>query len=473
MGNKLSCSCAPLIRKAYRYEDSPWQNTKRRDGHLLRLVQPGTRLGQASECFVYWKDSSTGDTWGLNFTSPVDAKQFRECCSPSFKFARKASSSYSLKLEPPKVRSAKGKKKPQSTPSSPSRGREPQCTCMTAENLHRARNGRVRYTGGAATLPRAQSRAEGESKTTYDRGRLSAHPSTTSVYDNVGSSSLRRGTTTASVHGQSKTTKGEASQKSSQASDSRLTSNSRSNQARAHYALSSRNEQTKSIDCSSISLERQSSKQTEEIQPSSRSKSKSSNDVNQQAQGGDLTDLNLDSNTLKRMLHPLPSKPSVHSSLDQDTQTTKTASTRGSRKDEGEESRVRSVSVPRCHNSKPVVRDKSNRSETGRRRSLERTMCLDLTDGEQSPPSDNFIYDNLCYATTPSSSNENSDAPYLSSDEGGQTSGIQQEAPSSPTSKLLMEYETHLRNALARGLDAESYSLQTFEALLSHSMENV
>lgn len=39
MGNKLStCSCGPLIRKAYRYEDSPWQNCKRRDGHLLRYL---------------------------------------------------------------------------------------------------------------------------------------------------------------------------------------------------------------------------------------------------------------------------------------------------------------------------------------------------------------------------------------------------------------------------------------------------
>lgn len=40
----------------------------------------GTRIGQASECFVYWKDTVTNDTWGLNFTSPIDAKQFRECC---------------------------------------------------------------------------------------------------------------------------------------------------------------------------------------------------------------------------------------------------------------------------------------------------------------------------------------------------------------------------------------------------------
>lgn len=43
----------------------------------------------------------------------------------------------------------------------------------------------------------------------------------------------------------------------------------------------------------------------------------------------------------------------------------------------------------------------------------------------------------------------------------------------SPTSRLLQEYEAHLRSALARGLDAESYSLHTFEALLTQSMENV
>ena len=43
----------------------------------------GTRIGQASECFVYWKDTATNDTWGLNFTSPIDAKQFRECCVSS------------------------------------------------------------------------------------------------------------------------------------------------------------------------------------------------------------------------------------------------------------------------------------------------------------------------------------------------------------------------------------------------------
>ncbi|KAH9381903.1 hypothetical protein HPB48_015377 [Haemaphysalis longicornis] len=133
------------------------------------------------------------------------------------------------------------------------------------------------------------------------------------------------------------------------------------------------------------------------------------------------------------------------------------------------------------HAPAPRLRDREHRSESGGRRSLERSVGLDLADG--SPPSDHFLYDNLCYATTPpSSSNE------TSSDEGGggadrgdrsdRASGLatprrQASHEESPTSKLLMEYETHLRNALARGMDAESYSLHTFEALLTQSMENV
>lgn len=122
---------------------------------------------------------------------------------------------------------------------------------------------------------------------------------------------------------------------------------------------------------------------------------------------------------------------------------------------------------------------------------------LDIPDRERSPPSDNLLYDNMCYATTPSSSNDNSDVPFLSSEEDDvavdikpvkekkkaesraignafkKACGGNTPSASSPTSKLLIEYETHLRNALARGLDAESYSLHTFEALLTQSMENV
>lgn len=98
-----------------------------------------------------------------------------------------------------------------------------------------------------------------------------------------------------------------------------------------------------------------------------------------------------------------------------------------------------------------------------------------------SPPSDNVIFDNQCYATTPSSSNGNSDMEqpnHCNSRRcnGGQTYQQSMQSvstPGSPTSRLLLEYEMHLRNTLAKGMDAESYSLRTFEALLTQSMENL
>lgn len=98
-----------------------------------------------------------------------------------------------------------------------------------------------------------------------------------------------------------------------------------------------------------------------------------------------------------------------------------------------------------------------------------------------SPPSDNVIFDNQCYATTPSSSNGNSDMEQSNHCNSRRCNGqtyqqsMQQSVstPGSPTSRLLLEYEMHLRNTLAKGMDAESYSLRTFEALLTQSMENL
>ena len=57
------------------------------------------------------------DTWGLNFTSPIDAKQFRECCDFSKSSARYLYKN-GLRL---------GSK---SSPASPTK-QEPQCTCTT------------------------------------------------------------------------------------------------------------------------------------------------------------------------------------------------------------------------------------------------------------------------------------------------------------------------------------------------------
>lgn len=129
------------------------------------------------------------------------------------------------------------------------------------------------------------------------------------------------------------------------------------------------------------------------------------------------------------------------------------------------------------------------------RQNLERNLYLDF-DGRAdagSPSSDNMLFDHhLCYATTPSSSNGNSDMegnnplppppPPVAAGSAGMgsatgarsNSGTQQgSVATSPTSRLLLEYEMHLRNTLAKGMDAESCSLHTFEALLSQSMEDL
>lgn len=138
----------------------------------VRLNQPGTKVQTASECFVYWKDTHTGDTWGLNFTSSLDARNFKQLCSPVFKITRKVSSSYSIKEQQANQQQQQQqsalKRKPQSTPSSPSTRRREQlaainqmsstghyppeliaaaanqqyCTCMADTVLNRQRNGR-------------------------------------------------------------------------------------------------------------------------------------------------------------------------------------------------------------------------------------------------------------------------------------------------------------------------------------------
>ncbi|GAB6032814.1 hypothetical protein CHUAL_012017 [Chamberlinius hualienensis] len=557
MGNKLSCSCAPLIRKAYRYEDSPWQATRRRDGHLLRLwaevfhvsaqgnvkwqqvsedlvpvnitciqdtpecvfhitaynsqvdkildvrlVQPGTRLGQASECFVYWKDPATGDTWGLNFTSPIDAKQFRECCSPAFKFSRKASSSYSLKLDPPKVCQVKSKRKPLSTPSSPSRLREPQCTCMTRENLQHLQRMRAEAKGritGAATLPRAQSHSSENATLAVNqlsggqpRGPVISAQSSTSVYDNVGST-LRRGNNGGLLRGMNgiKHTKSDISLKTSATNgiemgigndvSKPISGNVELRPSITKKAPLLRKEAAKSIDYS----EMESIREPPPKLSNRRLKSKSSDDVFEQAKsstsdrsrvvknrhytgGGDISTLSLDSNTLKRMLQPMASADSADESFDRGSYIRSHAHP------------YRSSSHPRRYSSRPSILPSSRsssqdydrrsyvHSDSFRSSITDHSMYLDL-DRDQSPPSDNILFDNQCYATTPSSSN--GEGCYGPDDHHGpsSTSGL----PNSPTSRLLMEYEMHLRNTLARGLDAESYSLHTFEALLTHSMENL
>ncbi|CAK1604221.1 unnamed protein product [Parnassius mnemosyne] len=599
MGNKLSsCSCAPILRKAYRYEDSPWQNSRRRDGHLLRLwaevfhvsasgagtvkwqqvsedlvpvnitciqdspecvfhitaynsqvdkildvrlLQPGTRIGQASECFVYWKDPMTNDTWGLNFTSPIDAKQFRECCSPSFKFSRKASSSYSLKLEPPGSKQKfKTKRKPVSTPASPNRssltyGREPQCTCMTQEQYTRLRAQDPRYR--SSTLPRTTARAmetdAADASGTANRSeKVAAATSSTSLYDNVTNSqpttqqppkpaarqtesqpparppksqetstmttntSTAPKTVTVSVgtHGtntndetQGTTGGGTTTQHSQdlksegvQAGGTLTTSKSSSTSTRS--GKEHLQHMPKSVDYGDGNeSSRESDKHTmhhhnvinNNTSGSRRTKSKSTEDMN------------MDSNTLKRMLKPMPS-----------TESPVTSPEMGRRRYGGT-----GPCPPSCgsyghrnlqhmhghgHYSHVV---NNNSRQSSQRRGVGvgaapsgypgRGLYLELGGGERdlSPPSDNVMFDNQCYATTPSSSNGNSDQEPCQRRDLRQHHHASQSnttpAPGSPTSRLLLEYEMHLRNTLAKGMDAESYSLHTFEALLTQSMEDL
>ncbi|XP_063922445.1 protein still life, isoform SIF type 1 isoform X3 [Zophobas morio] len=634
MGNKLSCSCAPLIRKAYRYEDSPWQTSRRRDGHLLRLwaevfhvsasgagtvkwqqvsedlvpvnitciqdspecvfhitaynsqvdkildvrlVQPGrdhqckpvapdpsktqtkgTRIGQASECFVYWKDPMTNDTWGLNFTSPIDAKQFRECCcdllqSPSFKFSRKASSSYSLKLEPPNKQKFKTKRKPLSTPASPSRAREPQCTCMTAEQYARLRAQDPRYRG-SSTLPRAQTRA---TDTDGRTDKVTAATSSTSLYDNVGATQTgstqgdvcdktmlaigtkgtqREGsqtrqmrdrgvqqqsqetstmtsntatgpkTVTASVgtqnnvgsqvvqtetQSQTQTTESTKTEGTQAGGTLQMNTKTSSTSTRpplrenAHHVLTN----TKSVDYSDMDMREMDMRNAHHHNllnnniSSRRNKSKSTEDMNRE------NSMSLDSNTLKRMLKPMPSAESPVTSPEMGRRRYNYYNNHHHRhpNNNGRHSEPESGHPhPRsamAQNSRFSGSSFNYRSshEIGRGYpgrglylELERGACGDL-----SPPSDNVLFDNQCYATTPSSSNGNSDPEQGGHHYGRPSRHIHHQnanntpTPGSPTSRLLLEYEMHLRNTLAKGMDAESYSLHTFEALLTQSMENL
>ncbi|XP_060813467.1 protein still life, isoform SIF type 1 isoform X4 [Bombus pascuorum] len=595
MGNKLSCSCAPLIRKAYRYEDSPWQagarggmggsGGRRGDtGHLLRcgslrerkrlwaevfhvsasgagtvkwqqvsedlvpvnitciqdspecifhitaynsqvdkildvrLVQPGTRIGQASECFVYWKDTMTNDTWGLNFTSPIDAKQFRECC-----------------LEPPNKQKIKTRRKPLSTPASPSRSREPQCTCMTPEQLARFRSQEARYRGfcGTSTLPRTMARST-EVEMTPARDKITAATSSASLYDNVNNANVTPGKTPKAGESKQKEKQNETCQTTpktanvgietvtvgsqidspeekgaavspkkgqKQSQDSSTQQNStemlKSEGTQAGGTLqnkSLRKEQlhhTKSADYTDLEMQNGNIFNIVNNNHSGKkSKSKSTDDMRiENAQNGGIS---LDSNTLKRMLKPMSSIDSPVTSPEMTRKRHSHHNYHYHPSNNNQKYVMQETENENCahlyrapYNNKfqasRSVHDMGRQYTGSRARTYldsERNRCT----GDMSPPSDNVIFDNQCYATTPSSSNGNSDMEqptHCSSRRCNGGQAYQQQnmqsvsTPGSPTSRLLLEYEMHLRNTLAKGMDAESYSLRTFEALLTQSMEDL
>ncbi|XP_043277987.1 protein still life, isoform SIF type 1 isoform X3 [Venturia canescens] len=625
MGNKLSCSCAPLSKRGYRDEDSPWQAGARpaigvprgEAGHLLRcgsviekkrlwaevfhvsasgagtvkwqqvsedlvpvnirclqdtpelvfhitaynsqvdkildvrLVQPGTRIGQASECFIYWKDTMTNDTWGLNFTSPIDAKQFKECCIPSTKTPRKAASLYSFKAEQGNKQKVKPRIKPLSTPASPSRTKAaPQCTCMRLEQLSTLRNQDPKMRC-SSTLPRTMTRSS-DMETTPNRDKITAATSSASLYDNVNNANDTPGKTlkssdsckykdkqqqnetcqttpktanaatgTANVGSQidSPEEKGttispkrgvkhqDSGTQQNGSGGERETLKSEGTQAGGTLQNKSmRKEQlhhTKSADYTELEMQNGNIFNIVNNNHNGRkSKSKSTDDMRiENAQNGCIS---LDPITLKKMLKPIPS---IDSSVTSPEMTMKRHHTinyyhpnnnnqkymPSEAENENYVDHHRRPYNNKCQVSRSV--HELGRPYTGGRGrlylDLERNRCT----GDISPPSDNVIFDNQCYATTPSSSNGNSDMEQPNhcnsrrcnnqgggggcggGGGGGQTYQQQNmqsvSTPGSPTSRLLLEYEMHLRNTLAKGMDAESYSLHTFEALLTQSMENL
>lgn len=155
----------------------------------------------------------------------------------------------------------------------------------------------------------------------------------------------------------------------------------------------------------------------------------------------------------------------------------------------GTATRSGNVALPGQPVPQLAQRSRSFAMDSGRHQpsQSERNMYLDFDRADAgSPSSDNILFDHMCYATTPSSSNGNSDMesalpppppPGMSAAarmaRSADQTGVSSSGPTSPTSRLLLEYEMHLRNTLAKGMDAESCSLHTFEALLSQSMEDL
>lgn len=622
MGNKLSCSCTPLIKKAYKESNAPSSLKSRREGRIwaevfhvsasagavrwqqvsedivpvnikcirdepdsvfkitaynsqvdkildVTLHQPVVRFGHATECFVYFKDTSTGDTWGLNFTSPQDAQHFKELCSPSFKLSRKASSSYSLRLKDASSKARLSqqqqqpettarKRKPQSTPSSPSKrayaaGQEElQCTCMTAETLHRQRNGRVRYTA-SATLPKSFRQDSTESRST---GNTAAYPSTTSAtaaqravqrqsrqqlqqqqtrsaqYSRAqyAQSSQRRSTQSrsfdSSVYHQQQRQPQQSHQQQHQmqqqyAQQQQQMYRQQQQRSQQQYPSSRQQQysQPQSVRAAAAAAvaqrsqypsSQQSQRQPQAVQPEG-PRSKSSDDVRRTVATG-TEDLHLDPQALKKMTYPLEAgKPcQVYPASVTNGYTSKENRNRRG----GPCTRPTSVPAWSCYSgehlqymppctasvstaghvhppslsmSTSVDRSRLSRSEVGRRRSLERMQCFDYDISPTTEPLPRLHASSepaqsvkgserghLQTTPTPSSSGDENNGHNNNRDSRSRVAKqTASQRSASPTIKVLQEYEQHLRNALAKGNDADTYSLNTFETILSQSMENV
>lgn len=126
-----------------------------------------------------------------------------------------------------------------------------------------------------------------------------------------------------------------------------------------------------------------------------------------------------DSSTLKRMLKPMPSTESPVTSPEMSRRKYSHYSNTGTNTmhshQHGMHNFMNNNNVITSRPPSQASRFSGSRSshEIGRGYQQQRDMFLDLGRErgcvESSPPSDNVIFDNQCYATTPSSSNGNSD----------------------------------------------------------------
>nr|XP_046920707.1 protein still life, isoform SIF type 1-like isoform X2 [Dermatophagoides farinae] len=475
------------------------------------------KLGQASSCFIYWKDNVSGDTWGLNFTSPADARAFRECIQSGTvqlqtgSGPKRAESSYSLRAaatgtgggnqdessthqstqqqqqQQPHGRQSKAgsgahlttkyysNRTAISTPNSPSKRRlqqqqveqlqqqaygqqqqqQPQCTCdcLTAEMLHKQRNGRIRYanftrqdSGGTTQSSRSDGslvRRQHERQQQYYR---SAHQrSIDEHYRNrvstTPSQQLSRtlGPAASSSHRHSRVQPMESNQQSQ-----RIQMTGSGHQQADNYPTSIQNggyiqiqHQKAIVHSSGKQIQQQQQDQQQSIQdqqqqqPSSRPQS--------QAQASQTQQL-----------------VSTATTTDDLVETTGTAPTNISQQQQQKRTSTRpkslvSGTIGNSIDNNETRRDRTHRSLEGRRRSLERMQCVDLTDSSPTIP----IRDN------------SNNRDLIDNDHR-------------PSAAQLEEYERELRRRLLHGGDStggtggtNNDALETFETLLKESMDDV
>ena len=341
-------------------------------------------------------------------------------------------------------------------------------------------------------MPRTQSRTSvaDQSTTTSNKDKIATSQASSSMYDNMGtSSSLKRPSTSDGYRsGRGRSLQNLSSHKgmsmSSQTLHSRhpiedtLSNDSKYRQDthKDEKTPSRRRRDTlqsaKSVDYSDMNtvretdkMQRTKSKSTDNVMTET-SKSHANNNSNSNNNNNNNI-MSLDSNALKKMLKPMSSVESPITSPEPTRRRQHQNHNHSSTTYDGY------ISEPDSRHSR--FQSSKSAYEIGQmdriqqfRNSRNNRFHLDVHNGDLSPSSDNAGFDYNCYATTPSSSNGNSDLdPPLMPPPAARAQ------PSSPTSRLLMEYEMHLRNTLAKGMDAESYSLHTFESLLTQSMENI